>query len=91
MWRGRLNDARLRLDFAHKYVKEVERDFPSGEIPENERQFSYQHGLRAESLALAEYRRILRIFTDLVTNGMIPDESEWLKVHATRASGGASE
>ena len=32
-WQKRVEDAKIRLDFASKYVKEVQRDQRSGTIP----------------------------------------------------------
>lgn len=87
LWNQRLNDAKLRLDFARNYTSEVQRDYPSGDIPENEYHFAHSKGLRAENSALAEYNRVLRIFTDLTAHGMIPDEAEGLKAKAASASG----
>ncbi len=77
LWRQRVNDAKLRLDFASNYVKEIQRDFSSGELPAPDGHFAYQQALRAESFALGEYRRVLAIFTGLVTHGKEPDEDQW--------------
>ena len=71
-----LTDARLRLDFARNYVAEVMRDFPSTDIPAADSNFAYRKAIRAESLALREYARVLRIYRDLTVQGVIPDESE---------------
>jgi hypothetical protein len=75
LWRKRLTDAKLRLDSARNDVKEVQRDLPSDDIPAPDGRFAYSRALRAESFALAEYKRVLRIFTDLTRNGKIPDET----------------
>jgi len=72
LWRGRLQDAKLRLDFARSYLKEVQRDFQSGEIPSADGSYAHQKALRAEIAALAEYQRVLRVVTDLLVNGIIP-------------------
>lgn len=72
-WRARLKDAKLRLDFAHQYTKEVERDFNDGTVPIPDGSYAYRKALRAESYALAEYQRVLRVYT--VVSGKIPDES----------------
>ncbi len=82
-----MKDAKLRLDFARNYMAEVQRDLPAGDIPESDHQFAHQKALRAESLALQEYKRVLRIVTDLTVNGIIPDEGEWLKAQAASAGG----
>jgi len=74
LWRRRLEDAELRLTFARQYLAEVQRDFPSSRRVHSDGAFAYQHALRAETFALAEYKRVLQIFTDLVTHGKIPEE-----------------
>jgi hypothetical protein len=86
LWLNRLNDVKLRLEFARSYANEVERDHSSGDIPENERQFARYAALRAENIALAMYNRVLRIYKNLAVNGIVPDEDEWLKSQAANAS-----
>ena len=66
LWRRRLADAKLRLDFAGECVNEAQRDDIS---PDGAR----ERALRAQNVALAEYTRILRSFSDLVLDGKIPD------------------
>lgn len=85
LWRQRLNDAKLRLDFALNYMQEVQRDYPADDIPDGEYHFSHQQALHGENLARAQYNRILHIYTDLIARGIIPDEDEWLKSQADRA------
>lgn len=83
LWRQRLNDAKLRLDFARNYLTEVRRDHASGNVPDAERHSAYQDALRAENLAFAEYNRVLGSYTDLTVNGIIPDEAAWHTAKAT--------
>ena len=78
LWRTRLKDAELRLYFARNYVAEVHRDFPLTDTS-SDGQYAYQRALRMENLALAQYTRVLRLYTDLVMRGQIPDKDEWLK------------
>ena len=91
LWRQRLNDAKLRVDFARNFVLEVERDFPSSEIPSSDGLFAHEKAIRAENDALAEYLRVRRIYDDLILNRTIPDEAEWLKARGAKASGSESE
>lgn len=77
LWRQRLNDAKLRLDFARNYLSELRRDYPSDDIPAGEYHFSHQQALRGENFALKEYRRVLRILTDLTVHGKVPNEDDW--------------
>ena len=57
LWRNRLDDAKLRLAYATSYA--------------NGRDDGWAR--RAHETALAEYTRVLRIFTDLVVHGKIPE------------------
>lgn len=87
LWRTRLRDAALRLEFARNFLKEVQQDFPSCDLPSADGRFAFQQALRAENNALAEYNRLLRIFTDLIVDGTIPDENDWLKQKPKIADG----
>ena len=57
LWRSRLADAKLRLDYATSYAQRGSSDGGA---------------LRAQAEALAEYTRTLRTFTDLVMDGRVP-------------------
>lgn len=72
LWRSRLEDAQLRLDFARNYLNEIQQDFPAGDSP------ALADAIRAESIAQTEYLRVLRIFSEFVLdgNGKISDERE---------------
>ena len=87
LWRQRMRDAQLRLDFARNYLKEVQRDFPSGTVPPPDGAFAHHKALRAENAALAEYHRVLRVYTDLVLHGTIPAEKESLRRQTGSAGG----
>ena len=76
LWRSRLQEAQLRLDFARNFLKEVQQDFPLSE-PSTDGRYAYRRAIRLERLALQEYRHIQRILHDLVVNGKVPDEKEW--------------
>ena len=76
LWRSRLRDAKLKVDFARGYKKEVEQDFPSGTISTPDGNFEHYQALRAENLALAEYHRVLRIYEQLVLRGEVPGEED---------------
>jgi hypothetical protein len=73
-WHQRVQDAKLFLDFAVNFRKEVEADQRSGHIPSADGHFAYQRALHAETAAHKEHMRVLRIFNDLLVNGKIPDE-----------------
>lgn len=74
LWRNRVRDARIRLDFSRSYLDEVRQDRRSGAIPEADGDYAYRRALRADRDALAEFRRVLRIFTELVVHGEVPNE-----------------
>src|SRR5215469_12812696 len=77
LWRCRVEDAGLRLDFARNFVDEVQRDVAAGAVPAADGTFSYQRALRAENVAAVEFGRVLLIYADLVVNGTPPDEGDW--------------
>lgn len=78
LWRNRLRDAKLRVDFARNYLMEVHRDFPLSDTS-SDCQYAHQRAHRAEKLALAEYMRVLALYADLVMRGKVRDEDEWHK------------
>ena len=73
LWRNRLAESKLRVDFARNFLKEVAPD-------------SLEHAvaLRAESAAQADYIRTLRLYTHLVLDSKIPDAHEWLRASVNR-------
>ena len=75
-WRNRLDDVRLRLDQARSSAKAAEDDWRTGTIPPPDGNFAYQRALRAERDALAEYRRVLTVFIDVVLSHRIRDEGK---------------
>ena len=73
MWRCRVENAGLRLDFARIFVEEIEKDFADA-VPPAEGTFPY--ALRAQNVAAVEYGRLLRIYVEFVVNGKPPDEGD---------------
>lgn len=82
LWFHRLQDSKLRLDFARSYLAEVRRDVRSVDIPDSDHHFAYQKALRAETSALRQYKLVLQIYSDLTLHGVIPEEADWLKAQA---------
>lgn len=70
------------MDFAANFLQEVQRDFPH---PFRDGRAAYENALRAQKAALADFKRVLRLFTDFVIDGKIPDEEEWQKYKAAAA------
>lgn len=63
--RNRLKDAKLRLDFARNYLKEMQADPVGG--PDGH--FAYHFAIRAEAEALRDYARILRELDRVIDSG----------------------
>lgn len=78
LWSSRVKDARLLLAFARNYLKEIQRAYPLGD-PSPDGQYALQQALRAEHRALANYHRVLRLYSDLTQHGKLPDEDGWRK------------
>ena len=57
------------LDVATEYARELRKEYEDSLSPDGG--FAYGHALRAESQALKEYGRVLRIFKGLVIQGKI--------------------
>lgn len=86
LWRTRVAEAKLRFDTARNRTNAIVRDFPL-EGTSSDGLYAYRVALRAEGDALAEYNRVLRIYTDLVHDGVIPAEDQWPRRKETRGSG----
>jgi len=61
LWR-RLEDAKLQLDLAHNYLKEVKKDRLSGDIPAPDADYAYGHALGAEQAAVEHYLLVLNTY-----------------------------
>ena len=72
LWRERLEFARLQLEAAKDHV-EAAKELQS-QAPSPDGAYGFRRALQAETRALVQYRRALRIFTDLVAKGKIPEE-----------------
>ena len=72
LWLLRLKNAELRYTHTREQLRNVLRTLPPGEVPPADGSYAYQHAILAENIALAEYTRVLRIFTDLVVDGKTP-------------------
>lgn len=74
IWRERLRKARLNYEEAAKAFKATWGEHFEERLTADPT-FAIQQARRLESDALAEYMRVLKIFSDLVLRGTIPDES----------------
>lgn len=80
LWLKRLRDAKLAVDFAHNYFNEVQKDLSS--LPSTDGQYALGRAVHAENVALRQYNRVLRIYTDLV-KGIMPNDDALAKGAST--------
>ena len=78
LW-ARLEDAKLQLDFALNYAKEIEADKLSGDIPAPDGYYAHRNALRGQEQAATRYLRALREFqaalaSERGANGVSPKE-----------------
>ena len=66
-WHQRLTEAKTRWDFAKAYLDHVRRDLASGAVTNPDGNYALARATRRESLALDEYRRAWRLYTELGT------------------------
>lgn len=72
-WHALLKDASLHLEFTRNSLTELYQESQAGALVGMDR-CDVAEALREEHAALQEFRRILRIYKDLVLDGKIPDE-----------------
>lgn len=71
-WRQRVKAARgAYIHVSVQYVRMV-KELGHGQIPPTDGCFAVASARRAEAWALNEFKRIMRVYTDLVLNGSIP-------------------
>jgi hypothetical protein len=85
-WRRRLDDAKLHLDFAQGYMREIQ-DEMRDQLASPGLTVVCEQAVRARDLAHAEHERVLQIYRGLTLQGIIPDESDWLRRQAADACG----
>ena len=73
-WRSRVEAAQARYQAASKQYRELMQGLPDG-LPPNKND-GVALAREAESQALAEYTRVLHIFTELTTQGKMPEEAK---------------
>ena len=82
-WRVRSEMARERYEMASRQYRKLLDEKPEGLIPRHDDPVALAR--HAESEALAEYSRNVRLFTELIVYGRIPEEEL-----ASRAGGGGA-
>lgn len=68
LWRDRCLEARRQFEVARLRVDVLNSSAMLGDSN------AYRDALEAASATLAEYSRVLRLYTDLMVHGKIPDE-----------------
>ena len=72
-WRDRLEQASHRYRSAQREAAKTLAD--AGSVPHPDGQFAASRAFQAASTAFAEYRRVLKIFNDLVIDGKVPPDA----------------
>jgi len=72
-WRQKLCTARQRYEEASDAFR-IACEEHLGTLPTSDSTFAIAHARKVESAAMAEYMRILKIFTDLLLYGKAPEE-----------------
>jgi hypothetical protein len=90
LWRQRLLDAKISVEFAQNYIHEILSDYATGAITQDVERFAHTKAVRQENFALRKYNHVLCIYTDLMVNGLIPNEDEWRQLRTDRGDGDAS-
>ena len=74
LWRDRLHQSKDRYNVAAATSRYAMKTFLEDSAPTPDGGVNLRNCLQAESAALSEYMRILRVFTDLTLNGTLPEE-----------------
>ena len=74
-WKERWDTAKADLEAAHARVEALKGSASSGSGSDATYSYSkYARAMSDETAALIEYSRVLRIYTDLVVHGKLPDD-----------------
>ena len=71
-WRKRVQQARRQYKVAAAESLCARTEFRDGKIAKADGYLTVQQAYRIERAALAEYRRVLKVLTDLILTGKIP-------------------
>jgi hypothetical protein len=74
LWRQRVAHARARYDAASKAFRETWGEHFEKEPLSADPTLAIRKAREVESAALAEYMRVLKIYTRLVLDGVLPDD-----------------
>jgi sulfur relay (sulfurtransferase) DsrF/TusC family protein len=74
LWIFKLREAQLRHSAAVETQRQLSRAYKAGLFLSADRVFALQQAQREENLALQEYMRVLKIFTDFLLKGELPPQ-----------------
>jgi len=74
-WLERLQGASDQYRQASAAYRMVAQDYQGRVMPSPDGDLSLRQALQNQNKARAEYARVLRIFTDLLLNGIVPEEA----------------
>ena len=72
-WRARVSEARARYARCSQDLREVAAEVRGELLPIEDGGCALRNALKRQNAALAEYMRVLHIFTGLVMDGKIPE------------------
>jgi hypothetical protein len=72
LWKERTRDARRLYRIAQAECERVRQEQHGGSAPSQDAHRAISIALQIENAALAEYSRVLKIFTDLTVSGKMP-------------------
>src|SRR3954470_14108914 len=76
LWLDRLQSASDEYRRTSAAYRMIAQEYQGRVLPSPDGDFSLRQALKQQNSARAEYARTLRIFTDLLLNGVVPDESD---------------
>ena len=82
-WKERWWKAKLDLDAARAHVESLKSDSASG--PDGS--YAHARAMVDETAVLIEYSRVLRIYTDLMVHGKLPDDPNDRKAANAKSEG----
>lgn len=75
-WRQRVDNARAVYFRANAQHKRMVEELGHGQIQPADGSFAVASARRAEAWALSEFTRTMRVYSDLVVNGIIPPSDD---------------
>ena len=75
LWKARVENIKLHLDFAAQYLREVGDDHRAGRMPQSDSD-ARENAIRAYTEALTEFINVSKIYQDLVLHGRVPGEEQ---------------